>query len=128
MNCPYCENVIPPGETKCPACGAPAPAVNTAPPPPPQAPAAPPPPPGYPPPGYPQAPAYEAKSHTAFLLLGIFLGQLGVHNFYAGYTVKGIIQLAITLCTCGYGCVVSWIWALIEVCTVKVDSRNIPMK
>ena len=26
MNCPYCENAIPVGQTKCPACGAPVPA------------------------------------------------------------------------------------------------------
>ena len=28
MKCPYCDNSIPPGETKCPACGAVAPAEN----------------------------------------------------------------------------------------------------
>ena len=26
MNCPYCENALPAGETKCPSCGAPVPA------------------------------------------------------------------------------------------------------
>lgn len=26
MNCPYCDNALPAGETKCPSCGAPVPA------------------------------------------------------------------------------------------------------
>lgn len=34
-------------------------------------------------------------------LLGIFLGAFGVHKFYLGYTKEGIIQLAITIVTCG---------------------------
>ena len=34
-------------------------------------------------------------------LLGIFLGGLGVHKFYLGYTKAGIIQLVATLITCG---------------------------
>lgn len=33
------------------------------------------------------------KSKLAAGLLGIFLGSLGVHNFYLGYTTKGLIQL-----------------------------------
>ena len=34
-------------------------------------------------------------------LLGIFLGAFGVHKFYLGYTKEALIQLAITLATCG---------------------------
>ncbi|MBQ3218003.1 MAG: TM2 domain-containing protein [Akkermansia sp.] len=26
------------------------------------------------------------KSRLAYILLGVFLGSLGIHNFYAGYT------------------------------------------
>ncbi len=37
------------------------------------------------------------KSRIAYVLLGLFLGNLGIHNFYAGYTNKGIIQLLLTL-------------------------------
>lgn len=118
MNCQYCENVIPPGATKCPSCGAPAPAIPATPAPTPQPQSA-----------HGQIPAeYEAKNHTVFVLLGIFLGQLGIHNFYAGYTKKAIIQLVISVVTCGYGCIISWIWAIIDICNVKVDSNNVPMK
>lgn len=35
------------------------------------------------------------KNRTLALLLGIFLGPLGVHNFYLGRPVRGIFQLII---------------------------------
>lgn len=34
-------------------------------------------------------------------ILGILLGGLGIHKFYLGYTKEGIIQIVITVCTCG---------------------------
>jgi len=34
------------------------------------------------------------KSRLAALLLGIFLGELGIHNLYLGKIAKGIIQMA----------------------------------
>jgi TM2 domain-containing membrane protein YozV len=61
------------------------------------------------------------------MLLGIFLGCFGAHNFYAGYTARAIAQLCITICTLFFGAIVSWIWAIVEVCTVERDSRNIYM-
>lgn len=36
-------------------------------------------------------------------ILGILLGGLGIHKFYLGYTKEGIIQIVITICTCGFG-------------------------
>lgn len=42
-------------------------------------------------------------------LLGIFLGGLGIHNFYLGYTGKAIAQIALSICF-GAGA----IWGLIE--------------
>lgn len=65
------------------------------------------------------------KSRVTFVLLGVFLGALGVHNFYAGYVRKAAAQLCITLFTCFYGSFVSWIWAVFEVCTVKQDSEGV---
>ena len=52
----------------------------------------------------------NAKSRVCAGLLGIFLGAFGVHNFYLGYTGKGIAQIFVTLFTCGIGA----IWGLIE--------------
>ena len=39
----------------------------------------------------------KPKSKIVAGLLGIFLGAIGVHNFYLGYTGKAIAQLLISL-------------------------------
>ena len=63
----------------------------------------------------------EPKKRVTFVLLGIFLGVFGVHNFYAGYMRKGAAQLCLTLFTFFYGAIVSWIWAIVEVCMIHKD-------
>ena len=76
--------------------------------------------PGYGQPGYGQ-PAYAAgqpvvgtapKQWLVAALLAFFLGALGIHNFYLGYTAKGIIQLVLTITV--IGAFISVIWAFIE--------------
>ncbi|HEY2235021.1 MAG TPA: NINE protein [Candidatus Angelobacter sp.] len=73
------------------------------------------------------APSYASthKSRTSYIVLGIFLGALGVHNFYAGYTGRAVGQLCLTVLTLGYLGVVSWIWAIIEICIVEKDSTGL---
>ena len=66
------------------------------------------------------------KSRISYILLGVFLGGLGVHNFYAGYTGRAIAQLLITLLSLFMLGLISSIWARIEVCTVKQDGKGIP--
>ena len=65
--------------------------------------------------------------HRSSSICGVFLGMFGAHNFYAGYTKRAVAQLCITLCTLFVCGIVSWIWAIVEVCTVEQDSRNIYM-
>lgn len=67
------------------------------------------------------------KERIAYILLGIFLGAFGAHNFYAGYNGKAIAQLLITILSFGILSIVSFIWAIIEVITVTVDSTGKPM-
>lgn len=64
------------------------------------------------------------KSKIAAGMLGIFLGSLGVHNFYLGYTGKAVAQLLITLISCGTLAVVSAIWGLIEGVMILTGSIN----
>lgn len=48
----------------------------------------------------------EGKSQLIALILCIFVGVLGIHRFYLGYTMEGVIQL-LTAGGCG-------IWSLID--------------
>lgn len=54
------------------------------------------------------------KDKLAAGLLGIFLGSLGIHKFYLGYTKEGVIMLLVSLLTCGFGGAVMGIIGLIE--------------
>lgn len=73
--------------------------------------------------------ASPPKTRVAYILLGLFLGGLGIHNFYAGYTSKGVTQLLLTLflwwtiiVPIGVG-----IWTIVEVCTVDRDAQGNPL-
>jgi TM2 domain-containing membrane protein YozV len=65
------------------------------------------------------------KSRVVFVLLAVFLGAFGGHNFYAGYVKKGVIQLCITLFSCFFGSLISWVWAIVEACMVDRDEDGI---
>ncbi len=68
------------------------------------------------------------KSRLAYILLAFFLGGLGIHNFYAGYTGKGIAQLLLVLLT-GWlviPAIAVLIWILVEICTVTKDAKGVP--
>lgn len=69
--------------------------------------------------------AEPAKSRVVYILLALFLGGLGIHNFYAGYTTKGVIQLLISLLSLGFLSLIVWIWCIIEIITVKKDAKGV---
>jgi len=96
--------------------------------------------PGYQQPGYPVS--YAPKSKVAAALLAFFLGTLGVHNFYLGYTAKATTQLVLFL----VGCFFFWlivpilflivvpIWAFVEFIMILVgggqyraDANGVPL-
>ena len=77
-----------------------------------------------------------AKSKMAAGLLGIFLGGLGVHNFYLGCTTKAVIQLVVclvgSLITFGLAGLAMEIWGLVEgimILTgrIAVDGKGMPL-
>ena len=54
-----------------------------------------------------------ADKKIAAGICGILLGGLGVHKFILGYTKEGIIQIVITICTCGFGSILGLIEGII---------------
>lgn len=69
------------------------------------------------------------KSRLAYILLALFFGGLGVHNFYAGRTTRGLMQLvillgSIPLMLAVIGFLTVWIppiWALWDIVAVNRD-------
>ena len=71
--------------------------------------------PGYASPGYaPQGGGKSDKQKIPAALLCWFLGGLGIHRFYLGYSAIGVIQL-LTLGGCG-------IWALVDLIMILTGS------
>jgi TM2 domain-containing membrane protein YozV len=60
------------------------------------------------------------KSKLVAGLLQIFIGSLGIGRFYLGYTTIGILQIVVTIGTCGFGS----IWGLIDGIIILVG--NVP--
>ncbi|MFP4474106.1 MAG: NINE protein [Desulfatibacillaceae bacterium] len=137
MRCEYCGRHLSPKMNDCPACGAPRPHEDRSG--------------GQPPPVRRQweggnecwncqAPVHEKaiacpscgvrvgedvspKSWLATLLLCVFGGTLGLHRFYTGHILVGVIQL----CTLG-GLYILWIIDLILIITgVYKDKRGRPL-
>lgn len=99
MFCRYCANPISDSDSHCPQCGAPT---------------------GNRPRG--------RKSRILAGLLAIFLGSLGIHNFYLGYASRALAQLLITaiggLVTAGVAPVVVWVWSLFEAVQIFTGRIN----
>ena len=60
------------------------------------------------------------KSKMTAGLLGIFLGSIGVHNFYLGFTNRAILQIVLTVVTCG----AAGLWGFIEGIMILTGSIN----
>lgn len=67
-----------------------------------------------------------AKSRGTYIILGLFFGLFGIHNFYAGYFGRGAAQLLIFMIFCwiiiGFIIVVPWV--LIELFVVTKDASG----
>lgn len=69
--------------------------------------------------------AERKKSRGTFIILGVFLGVLGVHNFYlstVGSNIRGLLQLITSLCLIFIGGIMAPAfvlpWTIIEVLIV----------
>ena len=87
--------------------------------------------------------AYQAKSRVVYILLAIFLGYFGIHNFYAGYIGRGVIQLLINIFLDGLigvflilflplalipalCYIFLFIWVILEIICVSHDAHGVP--
>ena len=68
------------------------------------------------------------KSRLIYILLALFLGIFGIHNFYAGYWGKGLIQLLLTLFSFFLLSFIVYIWVIVEVVTIKTDASGQVMR
>jgi TM2 domain-containing membrane protein YozV len=65
-----------------------------------------------------------AEKKIAAGICGILIGGLGVHKFILGYTKEGIIQIVITVCTCGIGGIIGFIEGIIYLTKSDEDFVN----
>jgi TM2 domain-containing membrane protein YozV len=63
---------------------------------------------------YPDVRTSRDKSKVTAGLLAIFLGALGVHRFYMGYKLIGVIMLLITVASLGRLALITVLWGLVE--------------
>ncbi len=62
-------------------------------------------------------------SRTAYILLGIFLGWLGVHNLYAGYYARGAVQFCASM-SAGFSYVVLRVVSEAEIAAIKAGEKG----
>ena len=71
-----------------------------------------------------QAIPANCKSRRSYIMWAIFLGGLGIHDFYAGRALFGVIKLLLTLF--GFS-LISQIWCWIDIFTVTTDGNGEPL-
>lgn len=69
----------------------------------------------------------ERRRQIEYVLLGFFLGRFGVHNFYADYIKKGVIQVLMFSSGCFLiiPTIMVGVWVLIDVCIVDRDVNGV---
>ncbi|MGO4491740.1 NINE protein [Arthrobacter sp. 2YAF22_2] len=80
--------------------------------------------------GYPQP-----KSKLVAGLLGIFLGGLGIHRFYLGFTKIAVIQLVLTIVLGAFTFGLVALWGVVEGIMIiagaahfRVDAQGVPLR
>ena len=73
-------------------------------------------------------PAISRESKIAAGLLGLFLGAWGVHNFYLGNTNRGILQIVLTVVTCGLASLWGFMLGIMILSgSIKTDAKGVPL-
>ncbi|RKN49703.1 TM2 domain-containing protein [Micromonospora costi] len=77
-------------------------------------------------PGHPQG--VSDKSKIVAGILGIVLGSFGVGRFYMGHTKTGVLQLVVTIVTCGIGGIWGFIDGILILVNGGVDGQGRPLR
>ncbi len=75
-------------------------------------------------------PIVESKRNMyVAALLALFLGTIGIHDFYLGYTKQGVIKIILTVTA--IGSVISVIWSIVDLVKIltgeKKDADGYPL-
>ncbi|WP_018724358.1 TM2 domain-containing protein [Salinispora fenicalii] len=68
------------------------------------------------------------KSKIAAGVLQIMLGAFGVGRFYMGHTKIGVLQLVVTLVTCGFGGIWGVVDGILILINGGVDGQGRPLR
>jgi len=79
-------------------------------------------------PQYPGAAGVSDKSKIIAGILGILLGGFGVGRFYMGHTKIGVLQLVVSLVTCGIGGIWGFIDGILILINGGVDGDGRPLR
>ena len=70
----------------------------------------------------------NSRSRIVAGLLGIFFGGIGIHNFYLGFTNRAIIQIVVSIFTCGIGSIWGFVEGIMILCgSINVDADGVPL-
>ena len=58
------------------------------------------------------------------VILALFAGLFGLHNFYLGHTNRGLTQLLVSVCTLGFAAPFVWLWAVVELILIVTRSGS----
>ncbi|WP_018215051.1 TM2 domain-containing protein [Salinispora vitiensis] len=86
--------------------------------------------PGYQPgqPGWSGHPGWSDKSKLVAGLLQILLGGFGIGRFYMGDTKTGVLQIIVTLVTCGVGSLWGFVDGILILVNGGVDAYGRPLR
>ena len=68
----------------------------------------------------------DQKSQLIYVVLALFFGAFGVHNFYAERWGRGLVQLLLTVATGFMGAVISSLWSIVNIFTIETDGDGRP--
>ena len=64
------------------------------------------------------------KYQVVYTILALVYGSIGAHNYYIGRWKRGLVQTLISVLTLGLGVPITYLWAIINIFTIKTDAKN----